>query len=185
MIKEIQKTAEEKMSKTIAILKKDWASLKAGRANPAMLDRITVEYYGVETPLTQLANIAAPEPRVMTIQAWDSKSVPLIEKAILKSDLGINPSNDGKIIRLVVPQLTEERRKDLVKVVKKMGEESKIAVRNTRRDAIESLKKLKKDVKITEDELKKAEEEVQKSTDKAIKDIDKVLEAKEKEIMEV
>ena len=185
MIKEIEKTAEEKMTKTISILKKDLASLKAGRANPAMLDRIMVEYYGSETPLTQMANIAAPEPRVMTIQPWDSKSISLIEKAILKSDLGINPSNDGKIIRLLVPQLTEERRKDLVKVIKKMGEESKIAVRNTRRDAIDSLKKLKKDAKITEDELKKAEDEMQKSTDKAIKEIDKILEVKEKEIMEV
>lgn len=185
MIKEIEKTAEEKMVKTISILKKELASLKAGRANPAMLDRITVEYYGAETPLTQLANIAAPEPRVMTIQPWDSKSLSLIEKAILKSDLGINPSNDGKIIRLVVPQLTEERRKELVKVIKKMGEEAKVAVRNTRRDSNDSLKKLKKDGKISEDEIKKAEEEMQKSTDKAIKDIDKILEVKEKEIMEV
>lgn len=185
MIKEIEKTAEEKMVKTISILKKELSSLKAGRANPAMLDRITVEYYGAETPLTQLANIAAPEPRVMTIQPWDSKSLSLIEKAILKSDLGINPSNDGKIIRLVVPQLTEERRKELVKVIKKMGEEAKVAVRNTRRDSNDSLKKLKKDGKISEDEIKKAEEEMQKSTDKAIKDIDKILEVKEKEIMEV
>ena len=185
MIKEIEKTAEEKMAKTINLLKRDLASLKAGRANPAMLDRIMVEYYGSETPLTQLANIAAPEPRVMTIQPWDSKLISMIEKAILKSDLGINPSNDGKLIRLIVPQLTEERRKDLVKVIKKMGEESKIAVRNTRRDANENLKKLKKDVKITEDELKKAEDEMQKSTDKATKEIDKMLEVKEKEIMEV
>ncbi|SHJ29246.1 ribosome recycling factor [Lutispora thermophila] len=185
MIKEIEKTAEEKMTKTIGILKKDLAALKAGRANPAMLDRITVEYYGVETPLNQLANISAPEPRVMTIQPWDSKTIGLIEKAILKSDLGITPTNDGKIIRLVVPQLTEERRKELVKVVKKMGEEAKVAVRNTRRDAIDSLKKLKKDNKITEDELKKSEDDMQKCTDKAIKEIDKILESKEKEIMEV
>lgn len=185
MIKEIGKTAEGKMAKTINLLRRDLASLKAGRANPAMLDRIMVEYYGSETPLTQLANIAAPEPRVMTIQPWDSKSISMIEKAILKSDLGINPSNDGKLIRLIVPQLTEERRKDLVKVIRKMSEESKIAVRNTRRDAIDSLKKLKKDAKISEDELKKAEDEMQKSTDKAIKEIDKILEVKEKEIMEV
>jgi len=185
MIKEIEKTAEEKMNKTIGILKKELVSLRAGRANPAMLDRITVEYYGVETPLNQLANISAPEPRVITIQPWDAKSISLIEKAILKSDLGITPSNDGKIIRLVVPQLTEERRKELVKLVKKMGEEAKVAIRNTRRDANDSLKKLKKDNKITEDELKKAEEEMQKCTDKAIKEVDKILEAKEKEIMEV
>lgn len=185
MIKEIEKTAEEKMNKSIAILKKELASLKAGRANPAMLDRITVEYYGVETPINQLANITVPEPRVILIQPWDSKAINQIEKAILKSDLGINPSNDGKVIRLVVPQLTEERRKELVKLVKKMGEEAKVAIRNTRRDANDSYKKLKKDGKITEDELKKAEEDMQKCTDRMIKEIDKIIENKEKEIMEV
>jgi len=185
MIKEIEKTAEEKMNKSIAILKKELASLKAGRANPAMLDRITVEYYGVETPINQLANITVPEPRVILIQPWDSKAINQIEKAILKSDLGINPSNDGKVIRLVVPQLTEERRKELVKLVKKMGEEVKVAIRNTRRDANDSYKKLKKDGKITEDELKKAEEDMQKCTDRMIKEIDKIIENKEKEIMEV
>lgn len=185
MIKEIEKTAEEKMNKSIAILKKELASLKAGRANPAMLDRITVEYYGVETPINQLANITVPEPRVILIQPWDSKAINQIEKAILKSDLGINPSNDGKVIRLVVPQLTEERRKELVKLVKKMGEEVKVAIRNTRRDANDSYKKLKKDGKITEDEFKKAEEDMQKCTDRMIKEIDKIIENKEKEIMEV
>ncbi|NLM44647.1 MAG: ribosome recycling factor [Clostridiales bacterium] len=185
MIKEIEKTAEQKMNKTIAILKKELASLRAGRANPAMLDRITVEYYGVETPLNQMANISAPEPRVMLIQPWDTQAIGLIEKAILKSDLGINPSNDGKVIRLVIPQLTEERRKELVKLIKKMGEESKVAVRNTRRDANDSFKKLKKDGEITEDELKKAEDDMQKCTDRAVKEIDKIIEAKEKEIMEV
>ncbi len=185
MIKEIEKSAEEKMNKSIAILKKELASLKAGRANPAMLDRITVEYYGVETPINQLANITVPEPRVILIQPWDSKAINQIEKAILKSDLGINPSNDGKVIRLVVPQLTEERRKELVKLVKKMGEEAKVAIRNTRRDANDSYKKLKKDGKITEDELKKAEDDMQKCTDRMIKEIDKIIENKEKEIMEV
>ena len=185
MIKEIEKTSENKMTKTISILKKDLASLRAGRANPAMLDRITVEYYGTDTPLMQMANIATPEPRVITIQPWDAKAITPIEKAILKSDLSINPSNDGKIIRLVIPQLTEERRKDLVKVIKKMGEEAKIAVRNTRRDANDSYKKLKKDSKIAEDEWKKAEDQMQKITDKYIKEIDTIIEAKEKEIMEV
>ncbi len=159
--------------------------LGAGRANPALLDRITVEYYGTETPLNQLANITAPEARVINISPWDSKSLPAIEKAIQKSDLGMNPSNDGKIIRLVVPQLTEERRKDLVKSVKKLAEEARVAVRNIRRDANDNLKKLKKDSEITEDELKKSEEDTQKMTDKYIKEIDKLGEVKEKEIMEV
>lgn len=185
MIKEIEKNAQDKMEKTLNVLKHELQSLKAGRANPSMLDRITVEYYGSETPLIQLAAISAPEPRIICIQPWDAKSLSLIEKAILKSDLGINPSNDGKIIRLVVPQLTEERRKELVKTVKKLGEEAKVAIRNTRRDANEHLKKLKKESQITEDELKKSEEDTQKTTDKYIKEIDKLVELKDKEIMEV
>jgi ribosome recycling factor len=149
------------------------------------LDRITVEYYGTATPLNQLANLAAPEPRILTISPWDAKAIPSIEKAILKSDLGINPSNDGKMVRLVVPQLTEERRKDLVKVIRKLGEDAKVAIRNIRRDANEQLKKLKKDGEITEDALKKSEEDTQKVTDKCIKEADKAVELKEKEIMEV
>jgi len=185
MIKNIEKSMQEKMDKTVSVLKHELSTLKAGRANPSLLDRITVEYYGTATPLSQLANIAAPEPRVLTISPWDSKSIPVIEKAILKSDLGINPSNDGKMIRLVVPQLTEERRKDLVKLIKKLGEEAKVAMRNIRRDGNEQLKKLKKDGKITEDEHKKSEEDTQKMTDKCIKEVDKVIEIKEKEIMEV
>lgn len=185
MIKDIEKSMQEKMDKTLTVLKHELSTLRAGRANPTILDRITVEYYGIETPLNQLANIAAPEPRVLTISPWDSKVLSNIEKAILKSDLGMNPSNDGKIIRLVVPQLTEERRKELVKVVKKLSEEAKVALRNIRRDANESLKKLKKDGDITEDELKKSEENTQKITDKYIKETDKVAEIKEKEIMEV
>lgn len=185
MIKDIEKNMQDKMEKTLSVLKHELATLKAGRANPSLLDRITVEYYGVPTPLNQLANIAAPEPRILTISPWDAKAIPAIEKAIQKSDLGINPSNDGKIIRLVVPQLTEERRKELVKVVKKLGEDAKVAVRNIRRDANDHLKKLKKDSKITEDELKKSEEDTQKITDKCIKEIDKAVEMKEKEIMEV
>lgn len=185
MIKETEKNMQEKMEKTINVLKHDLSTLKAGRANPSLLDRISVEYYGANTPLNQLANIAAPEPRILTISPWDIKSIPLIEKAILKSDLGINPSNDGKMIRLVVPQLTEERRKELVKVVKKYGEDAKVAIRNIRREANDHLKKLKKDGDITEDELKKSEEDTQKTTDKHIKEVDKAMEAKEKEILEV
>ena len=185
MIKEIEETSEDKMGKTISVLKEDLASLRAGRANPAMLNKITVDYYGVETPLVQLSNIAAPEPRLITIQPWDAKAITDIEKAILKSDLSINPSNDGKIIRLAIPQLTEERRKDLVKLIKKMGEESKIAIRNTRRDANENLKKLKKDGVLAEDDWKKAEDEMQNITDKHTKEIDELVEEKEKEIMEI
>ena len=185
MIKNIEKGMQEKMEKTISVLKHELSTLKAGRANPSLLDRISVEYYGTVTPLNQLANISAPEPRVLTISPWDVKSIPVIEKAILKSDLGINPSNDGKMIRLVVPQLTEERRKDLAKLIKKLGEDAKVAMRNIRRDANEQLKKLKKDGKITEDELKKSEEDTHKVTDKCIKEVEKSVEIKEKEIMEV
>jgi len=185
MIKDIEKNMQDKMDKTLSVLKHELSTLKAGRANPSLLDRISVEYYGTQTPLNQLANIAAPEPRVLTISPWDTKSIQAIEKAILKSDLGINPSNDGKMIRLVVPQLTEERRKELVKIVKKLGEDAKVAIRNIRRDANEHLKKLKKDGEITEDELKKSEENTQKTTDKFIKEAEKAVELKEKEIMEV
>ncbi len=185
MIKDIEKNMQEKMEKTLSVLKHELSTLRAGRANPSLLDRISVDYYGTQTPLNQLANIAAPEPRVLTISPWDVKSIPVIEKEIQKSDLGINPSNDGKMIRLVVPQLTEERRKELVKVVKKLGEDSKVAIRNIRRDGNDHLKKLKKDGEITEDELKKSEDNTQKMTDKYIKETDKAVELKEKEIMEV
>ncbi len=185
MIKDIEKTLQDKMEKTIIVLKHELSALRAGRANPSLLDRISVEYYGAVTPLNQLANIAAPEPRILTISPWDPKSIPAIEKAILKSDLSINPSNDGKIIRLVIPQLTEERRRDLVKIIKRLGEESKVAVRNIRRDANEQIKKLKKDGEMSEDELKKFEVDIQKITDKFIVETDKAVEAKEKEIMEV
>ncbi len=185
MIKDIEKGMQEKMEKTLSVLRHELSTLKAGRANPSLLDRISVEYYGTVTPLNQLANIAAPEPRVLTISPWDPKAIPSIEKAILKSDLSMNPSNDGKMIRLVVPQLTEERRKDLVKVIKKLGEDAKVAIRNIRRDANDHLKKLKKDGEITEDALKKSEEDTQKMTDKCIKETDSVVAIKEKEIMEV
>ena len=185
MIRDIEKNLQEKMEKTLVVLKNELSTLKAGRANPSLLDRISAEYYGTVTPLNQMANIAAPEARVLTISPWDPASIPIIEKAIQKSDLGINPSNDGKMIRLIIPQLTEERRKELTKVIKRLGEDCKIAIRNIRRDANEQIKKLKKDSKMTEDELKKSEAEIQKNTDNYIKEVDKVVETKEKEIMEV
>jgi len=185
MIKDVIHTADDKMNKTLTVLKKDFASMKAGRANPTMLDRIEVEYYGSACPISQMANISAPEPRVILIQPWDKSSMKDIEKAILKSDLGINPSNDGIAIRLIVPELTEETRKNLVKNVKKAGEETKVAIRSIRRDCNDKIKALKKDSEITEDEMKKAEDDIQKRTDNFIKEIDKLVEQKEKEIMSV
>ena len=185
MYKQVIDGAKDKMKKTTAVYQRGMVSLRAGRANPQLLDRIKVDYYGVETPLTQMANIASPEPRLLTISLWDQKAIPLVEKAILKSDLGLNPSNDGKMIRLLVPELNEERRKDLTKLARKGAEDAKVAVRTIRRDAMEQVKKLKKDGEITEDEQRKAEEEMQKVTDTAIKDIDKICADKEKEIMEV
>ncbi|GAA0122102.1 MULTISPECIES: ribosome recycling factor [Clostridium] len=185
MVKEIIKTADEKMNKTVSVLKNELSSMKAGRANPKMLDRIEIECYGSMMPLNQVAGISAPEPRVLLIQPWDKGSIKEIEKAILKSDLGLNPSSDGAVIRLVIPELTEETRKNLVKSIKKVGEEAKVAVRSIRRDANDKIKVLKKDNEISEDEAKKAEENVQKETDKFIKEIDKILEAKEKEVMSV
>ena len=185
MYQEIIKTAGEKMEKTIAILEKDLATLRAGRANPQILDKITVDYYGVPTALNQVGNISSPEPRMLVITPWETKMIGPIEKAIQKSDLGINPSNDGKVVRLMVPELTEERRKDLYKQVKKLAEEGKIAIRNTRRDALEAVKKLKKDSKITEDEQKTAETEMQKVTDAKVKELDKIAADKEKEIMSI
>lgn len=185
MIKDIFKIADEKMQKTIAVLKKDLGSMKAGRANPAMLDKIEVEYYGTMTPVSQVGNISVPEPRILQIQPWDKTAIKAIEKAILKSDLGLNPSNDGTVIRLMIPELTEETRKNLVKTVKKNGEETKVAIRSIRRDCNEKIKNLKKGSEISEDEIKKAEEDIQKKTDNFIKEIDKILEEKEKEIMAV
>ena len=185
MIKDIMSDAEERMQKAIEFLGKDLAGLRAGRANPAMVEKITVEYYGTPTPINQLANISVPEARLLVIQPWDKTIIAGIEKAIMKSDLGINPSNDGNVIRLAIPQLTEERRKDLVKVVRKRAEEAKVAVRNIRREANDLLKSSEKDKLISEDENKKGMDEIQKTTDKHIKDIDLILQAKEKEIMEV
>ncbi|MEN6389720.1 MAG: ribosome recycling factor [Syntrophomonas sp.] len=185
MIKDMINETDSRMKKTIEHLTQDLATLRAGRANPAMVDRLMVSYYGQATPLNQLANITVPEPRLLVIQPWDKSSIPDIEKAVMKSDLGINPSNDGNVIRLAVPQLTEERRKDIVKVVKKRGEEAKVAVRNIRREQNDFMKAAEKDKMVSEDESKKGMEEVQKITDKYIKDIDSIMAAKEKDIMEV
>lgn len=182
---EVYTNLEDRMGKTINALKGDFASIRAGRANPAMLDRITVDYYGTPTPIKQIASVTAPEPRILTIQPYDQTAINNIEKAILQSDLGVNPSNDGKIIRIVIPQLTEERRKDLTKVVRKTAEESKIVLRNERRSANDQLKKMQKNNELTEDELKVAQDEVQKITDKFIKIVDEMTEKKEEDIMEV
>jgi len=185
MNKDSYKSTEEKMKKTISVLKAELAGIRAGRANPAILDKITVDYYGVPTPINQLGNITVPEARVIVIQPWDAQIIKEIEKAIQKSDIGINPNNDGKVIRLVFPVLTEERRKELTKTVKKYGEEAKVAVRSIRRDAIEHFKVQKKNGEITEDDLKVAEKDIQNITDKFIAEIDKIIEAKDKEILEV
>ena len=185
MYKEILSTAKEKMSKTISVTSSELASIRAGRANPKILDKIMVDYYGTPTPINQLGNISSPEPRMLVISLWETKMISAVEKAIQKSDIGINPSNDGKVIRLVIPELNEERRKELCKQVKKICEEGKVAVRAIRRDSMEALKKLKKDSKITEDDQKQAETELQKITDNAIKELDKVCADKEKEIMAV
>ncbi|MBN2260943.1 MAG: ribosome recycling factor [Clostridiales bacterium] len=175
----------EKMEKTIHVLKDDLHSIRAGRANPALLDHILLDYYGTSTPLKQMANISVPEARVLLIQPYDPTSISSIEKAILVSDLGLNPSNDSKVIRLTLPILTEERRKELAKSVKKVGEASKVALRNERREANDKLKKSQKAHEITEDELKSAEDEVQKMTDRYVAIIDDLIKQKEEEIMEV
>ena len=176
---------ESKMKKTAEVLKTQLASVRAGRANAAVLDQITVDYYGVPTPIQQVASVSVPDPRSLLIQPWDASVLKGIEKAILASELGINPQNDGRAIRLVFPQLTEERRKELAKQVKKYGEEAKVAVRNIRRDAIDKFKKQQKASEITEDELKIAEKDLQKLTDDSCKELDKLLENKEKELMSV
>ncbi len=176
---------EEKMSKSVKSLDTELNTIRAGRANPHVLDKITVDYYGVPTPLNQVGNISIPEARLIQIQPWDISVMKEIEKAINASDLGINPTNDGKVIRLVFPELTEERRKALTKDVKKKGEDTKVAVRNIRRDGMDALKKLEKDNEITEDELKTLEEEMQKITDKSVAEIDKLVEAKNKDIMAI
>ena len=174
-----------KMDKTVGVFENNLAEVRAGRANPAILNKIKIDYYGVPTPISQVAGISVPEARLIVIQPWDLGILKEIEKEILKSDIGINPNNDGKVIRLSFPELNEERRKEIVKSIKKMAEESKIAVRSIRRDGIEEFKKKQKDSEITEDELRMAEDEIQKITDKKIAEIDTLLDNKEKEVMSV
>lgn len=176
---------EEKMKKTVSVYEENLSEIRAGRANPAILNKIKVDYYGVSTPINQVAGISVPEARLIVIQPWDAGILKEIEREILKADIGINPNNDGKVIRLNFPELNEERRKELVKEVKKIAEEARIAVRSIRRDNIDSYRKMQKDSEITEDELKQAEEDIQKITDRNIESIDKILENKEKEIMSI
>ena len=184
-IKEVWKQADERMQKVIEATKKDFAAIRTGRANPAILDRVTVECYDAQMPLNQVANVSAPEPRMILIQPWDKSLLSDVERAILKADLGFNPSNDGNVIRLIVPQLTEERRRELVKILKKDAEEKRIRVRDIRRDANDTIKKMEKDSAIAEDDSKKALDDIQKLTDKYIAEIDKLTANKEQEVMEV
>lgn len=184
-VKEIYASHEERMKKAIEVLRREYSTLRAGRATTGLLDKVTVDYYGAQSPINQVANISIPEPRTIIIQPWDKKTLPVIEKAILKSDLGLTPNNDGMVIRLILPQLTQQRRQELCKVVHKQAEESRVAIRNLRRDANDALKKAEKDKTASEDEIKKAQEEVQKITDRYIKEIDQIMVTKEKEIMEV
>ena len=176
---------EEKMTKTMHNLDEEFGSIRAGRANPHVLDKLRVDYYGTPSPIQSVANVSVPEPRMIQIQPWEPSLVKAIEKAILTSDIGINPSNDGKIIRLVFPELTEERRKELAKDVKKKGENAKVAIRNIRRDAIDHVKKLGKAEDLSEDEVKDLEDSIQKLTDKYVANVDKAIEAKTKEILTV
>ncbi len=177
--------AMEKMDKTISVLTSELAHIRAGRANPQLLDNVKVDCYGSMMPINQVGNISSPEPRMLVVSVWDANLISEVEKAIMKSDLGINPSNDGKVIRLVMPELTEERRKELVKVIHKFGEDAKVALRSIRRDAIDHFKKDEKDSIITEDDLRDLEKEIQDTTDEHTKKIDKMMKDKEAEIMEV
>lgn len=178
-------TYKTKMQKSVDVMKQDFAAIRAGRANPAVLDKLTVEYFGSAMPINQLASVSSPEPRILAIQPWDAGALKLIEKAILVSDIGINPQNDGKVIRLVFPQLTEERRKELTREVKKTAEETKVAVRNIRRDAVDAFKKQQKATEITEDDLKHLEKDIQDLTDKFCKQIDEESAHKEKELLAI
>ncbi|TCP58854.1 ribosome recycling factor [Tumebacillus sp. BK434] len=185
MVNELMKNMNDRMEKGIGSLKREFATVRAGRATPALLDRVQVDYYGSATPVNQVANISAPEPRMLVIQPWDKSSLADIEKAIIKADLGLTPTNDGSVIRISIPQLTEQRRQEMVKMVKKMAEEGRVAIRNIRRDINDDLKKLEKNGEISEDESRRTQEKVQKETDRYIGEIDKLLVAKEAEIMEV
>ncbi|MCD6080379.1 MAG: ribosome recycling factor [Candidatus Omnitrophica bacterium] len=183
-VQEIIKSARTRMGKSIQALETEFATIRTSRATPALVENIKVEYYGSQVPLKQIASITIPEARMIVIQPWDPNALSEIEKAILKSELGVTPNNDGKIIRIILPPLTEERRQELVKLVKKLAEEAKIAIRNIRRDANEEVRKLEKDSEITEDDRYRAEEEIQKLTDEFIEKVEKVLDIKEKEILE-
>jgi ribosome recycling factor len=185
MAKGDYKAIEDKMKKTISVMKEEFAGIRAGRANPAILDKVTVDYYGSPTPISQLGNISVPEARIIMIQPWEAKMVKETERSIQKSDIGINPNNDGKVIRLIFPPLTEERRKELCKNIKKLGEDAKVSIRAIRRDSMDDFKAMKKNSEITEDDLKDAEKDVQNLTDKFIAEVDKLVENKEKEILEV
>ncbi|WP_018132528.1 ribosome recycling factor [Effusibacillus pohliae] len=185
MMQDLMKNMEERMDKALANLKKEFVTIRAGRANPAILDKVQVEYYGSTMPINQLASVHAPEPRLLVITPWDKGALGEIERAILKSELGLTPSNDGSVIRIAIPPLTEQRRQELAKVARKMAEEARVAVRNIRRDINEDIKKLEKSGDISEDESRRAQEKVQATTDRYIGEIDKLLAAKEEEIMEV
>ena len=176
---------EEKMNKTISVFEENLAEIRAGRANPAILNKITVDYYGVPTPINQVAGISVPEARMILIQPWDMNLLKEIEKEILKSDIGINPNNDGKVIRLNFPELNEERRKEIVKDIRKLAEEAKVAIRSIRRDAMDEAKEMQKKSEITEDDLKNEENEIQKLTDKKVEEIDSMLASKEREVMSI
>lgn len=184
-MKEVYSYTREKMTKTVSVLNKDYAAIRAGRANPGVLDKILVDYYGVPTPINQMAAISVAEARILVIQPWDKSTLNPIYKAIQASDIGINPQNDGSVIRLTFPQLTEDRRKEIVKDIKKMAEDSKVAIRSIRRDSIDKIKKMQKASEITEDDLKNGEDELQKITDEFIKEIDSTSSAKEKEVMSI
>ena len=184
-MQEVFKLAEEKMGKTVSALSAEYSSMRAGRANASVLDKIRVDYYGTPTPINQMAAVSVAEARILTIQPWDTSTLHAIEKAIQASEIGINPQNDGRIIRLVFPQITEERRKELCKDVKKMAEDSRVSIRSTRRDCLDKLKKMEKASEITEDDLAHGEKKIQDFTDKYIKEIDKAADAKEKDIMEI
>ncbi|HHX94970.1 MAG TPA: ribosome recycling factor [Clostridia bacterium] len=185
MSEEIITVSKEKMEKTVQSLSRELATVRAGRANPALLDKVVVDYYGTPTPLNQLSNISAPEPRLLVVQPWDKSAMGTIEKAILKSDLGLTPNSDGNIIRIAIPQLTEERRRDLVKLVKKMAEESRVAVRNIRRDANDEIKRMEKSGDISQDDSRRLQDEIQELTNEYVEKVNEILLAKEQEIMEV
>ncbi|QDR80525.1 ribosome recycling factor [Sporomusa termitida] len=185
IVKEIYAAHEDKMKKALENLRREYGSLRAGRATPSLLEKVLVDYYGTPTPVNQVANISVPEPRMIIIQPWEKTMINAIDKAIQKSDLGLMPNSDGVVIRLSIPQLTQERRTEIVKVIHKKAEEARVAIRNLRRDANEGIKKSEKDKSVSEDEVKKAQDDIQKLTDKYIKEVELIMSAKEKEIMEV